>query len=135
MLKLGLQNPCLDCIQSAVISFYFVAILLQLAMVAQHANLSRDHWVVCRNRSRLPASAQVLSRIEAESTRHTHRPRLPPAILSSRKVGRPVSLTSVFDHKQLVSLRELQDGIHVRHLAVQVYGDNPCDRTSRLLVQ
>src|SRR6267378_861865 len=134
MLELGLQNPCLDCIQSAVISFYFVAILLQLAMVAQHANHSRECGIVCRNCSRLPASAQVLSRIETESSRHTQRPRLPPAILPSRKVGCPVSLTSVFDYKQLVSLRELQDGIHVRHLAVQVHRNNPGDGTPRLPV-
>src|SRR5258708_36620738 len=95
-----------------------MTVLLRLAMVAKHANFSCDLWIVCGDYPSLPASTQVLSRIEAESSRNAHRPPFLPAMLFSGIVGRPVSLTSILNHQQVLSFREPQDGVHVRHLPV-----------------
>ena len=135
VLEFGPENPSLDRIQPAVIPFDFVVIFLCLAVVSQHPNPFGQYPIVRRNRSSLPASTQVFSRIEAERSRPAHGACSNPTILPRGKVFSAVSLASVFDHKQVVSIRELQDGIHVRHLAIEVYWNDRGDGTSGLLVQ
>src|SRR5712664_2820226 len=109
MRELGPQDPGLDRIQPAVVSLDFVIILSHLSVVAQHANLFCERSITRRNRSRLSTSAQVFSRIKAESGCMTNRASLSPPILLLRKIFSPVSLAGVFDHDQAVLPRELED--------------------------
>ena len=102
--KLNSQNACLDCIQSSVVPFHLVVVLLRLAMVPQHAHFA-GHLVIVRcNGARFSACSQVLARIKTEGSRTAHRPSLLPTILFPRKVFRPMGLAGIFKHDQVVPL-------------------------------
>ena len=135
MLELQSQDAGLNRIQPAVVSFEFVIILLRLPVVAQHPDFLCKLFIVGRNRARFSASAQVFSWIEAKCGRAAHRASPLPTILLLRKVFCTVGLASIFDDDQVVSLGKLKDGTHVRHLAVQVHGNDSCNRSSRLFVE
>src|SRR5258708_999078 len=133
--EFGAEDSRLNSIQATVVPLQVVIILLRLAVVAQHPDTSRDFFIVSGHRAGFSACTQVFSWIETESSGAPHRTSLSPPLLFARKILCAVSLTSVFDHKQVVSFREFQDGIHVRHLAVQMHGNDRCDRASSLPVQ
>src|SRR2546422_6848230 len=124
MTKFPPQDTRLHCIEPAVVPLDVVEVFAGLAVVAQHPNSSGDPPIVCSTRARFSTRAQVFSRIEAEASRAAHRAGPHPTILLAGKIFSPVSLASVFNHDQVVSFRELQDGIHVRRKAVQVHGDD-----------
>src|SRR5260370_2191918 len=105
--KLHGQDSCLDGIESAVIPFDIVEILLRLAMFTQHSDLARHLFIVCCHRSGFATGAKVLSRVKAEGSGTAHRPRFPPTALSFGKVFRAMGLASVFDHDQVVSFCEI----------------------------
>src|SRR5260370_9467800 len=70
--QFGCQNSRLDRIQAAVIAFDIVIILASLAVVAQHAHLAREYFVIGRDRTCLAARSQILSRVEAKSSGSAH---------------------------------------------------------------
>src|ERR1035438_8695525 len=75
---------------------------------------------------------EILARIEAECGRPPHRPSLPPAPFSFRKVLSAMSLTGVLHNRQMIPACELQDGIHIRGLTVKVHRNDRCDASAGL---
>src|SRR6266496_3028733 len=61
------EQSGLKSIETPVVAFHNVVILLILTMVAKNANMLRDGFIIRRNRSGFTASAKVLPGIEAES--------------------------------------------------------------------
>ena len=119
--QLDVQNAGLDGVQTAVIAFHFVMVFLALAVIAQHADMSGDVFGVRDHGAGFPAGAQVFSRIEAECRGNAHGAGFFPAVQFLGKVFRAMGLAGVFDDVQPILGGNLQDGIHVRHLAVKMH--------------
>src|SRR5437867_554620 len=126
MTKLHPQDASLDGVEPAVVPLDVVEVFPRLAVIAEHLAAPRQLLVVGGDRSRLSTGAQVFSRIEAECRGAAHRPGLAPAVLLLRKVLRTVRLAGVLDDDEVVLGRQLQDGVHVGHLPVQVHRDDRC---------
>src|SRR6202035_5534804 len=126
-LEFCVQQPSLKCVQSAVVAFNVVVILLGLAMVAQHADFLCEAGIVGGHRASFAAGPQVLSRIEAEGCRAAHRSGLHPAILLARKIFGSVSLAGVLDYEETEPLRQFLNRIHVDGLSVEVDRNDGCD--------
>src|ERR1700676_4554895 len=56
--KLDREDSRLDRIETSVVTLYVVVILLRLSVIAQHANLASDLFIVCCDRSGLTACPQ-----------------------------------------------------------------------------
>ena len=117
MPELDAQDSGLNGIQSAVVPFHIVIVLLGLAVIAKHPDFASDITVVGRDGARFAAGSQVLARIEAEGRGAAHRSGLHPAILPLGKILRAVGLAGIFHHSQAEALGKVQDGIHIRRLA------------------
>src|SRR6266478_9215604 len=104
-------------------------------MVAQHSDSFRDRLVVGGHCAGFSARSQILSWVKAEGSRSAHGTSFSPPVLFSGKILCAMSLASVFDDDQPVSLCELENGIHVGGLAVQVHRNDGCDGPSCVLVQ
>src|SRR5437879_3884163 len=97
--EFGLQDTRLDRIEPAIVSFDLVAILLRLAMVAQHTNLFCKGCIVGGNRAGFSTCAEILARIEAESSGMADRTDTAPTTLLMGKVLGSVCLAGIFDHQ------------------------------------
>src|SRR6516164_3258512 len=62
------QPASLNGIQSTVVTFEIVVILLRLAVIADHLHAQSHGFIVCGNGSGLTASPEILSWVEAESS-------------------------------------------------------------------
>src|SRR5208337_2286098 len=98
MPELHAQYPGLDRIEPSVVSFDIVVILLSLAVVADHAALAGNFFIVGGYGAGLAASTQVFARIEAESARGPDRSGLFPAFCAFGVIFGPMRLAGVFDH-------------------------------------
>ena len=125
-----MQQACLNRIQPAVVAFHVVIVLRGLAVVAQHLHGLRDGGIVRGGRARFAAGSQVFPRIKAEGRGSSHRSRLHPAVVLSRKIFGAVRLAGVLNHDQTVALRQFQNRIHVGHLPVQMDRNDGRDRAS-----
>src|SRR2546426_6452262 len=124
MSKFRAQYTCLDGIESAVVPFDVVEVFLRLAVVAEHLAAPRQSLVVGGDGTRFAAGTQILAGVEAERRGMTHYSGLAPAVLLLREVLCAVRLAGVLDDDQVIPGRQLEDGVHVGHLPVQVYGDD-----------
>ncbi len=86
--------------------------------VAQHADRPRVLGIVGDDHPALAVRAKVLSGIEAEAAHVSQAPGPTPFVLGT------VRLTGIFDHHQAVPPGDLQDGVHVSRLAVEVHRDD-----------
>src|ERR1700727_1490451 len=123
MFEFDVQKPSLDRVQSAVIAFDVVIVLLGLAVIAKHTHAGRDGGIVRGGCTSFPACPKILAWVKAESGRVAHRPGLLPAVLPSRKVLRTVCLAGILDNKNAILVRQLKNSVHVSHLAIEMHGD------------
>src|SRR5579864_7205149 len=100
MREFRVQDPRLDRIQSAVIPLHIVVVLLRLPMIADHADLGGECFVIGGHRSGFAAGAQVLSWIKAEGRRSSHGASFEPAIVLSREVFCAMGLARVLYNDQ-----------------------------------
>src|SRR5439155_2441031 len=133
MLELDAQNARLDRVEPPVVALDVVIILLRLAVIPEHTNLTRERLVVRGHGASFAAGAQVLARIEAERGRAAERASLAPPIFLFREVFCTVRLAGVFDDNEVVSGGQLEDGVHVGHLPVQMHGNECRHRAARAL--
>src|SRR5436305_2674124 len=89
-------------------------------MIADHLYLLRQARIVRSDCARLPTGPQILAWIKAECRRPAHRAGLHPAIALTGKIFSAVGLAGVFNHDEIVLLRNLQNRIHVGNLAITV---------------
>src|SRR5579864_2891454 len=115
------QDPRLNRVETSVVSFHVVIILLGLAVVAQHPDLARKLLVVRGDGSGFSTRPQILSWIKAERRRLAHRPGLFPTAVFLRVVFRPMRLACVLNDDEIKVPGKLQDGIHVGRLTVEVH--------------
>src|SRR5207245_7369006 len=115
------QESGLDCIQPPVIAFDVVVVLHCLSMIADHLYLLRQARIVRSDCARLPTGPQILAWVKAECRRPAHRAGLHPAIALAGKIFSAVGLAGVFDHDEIVLLRNLKNRIHVGSLAIKMY--------------
>src|SRR5713101_2576605 len=130
MLKFYMKESRLNGVQAPVIAFDIVIVLLRLAVIADHANLGSERFVIGRDCSRFSASAKVLARIKTECRGAADRASGQPAILFAGEVLRSVGLTGIFDHDEIEAVRKFKDGVHVGHLPVEMDGNDSCDWAS-----
>ena len=123
-----MQQSALHRVQPAVVTFHVVVVLLRLAVLANHFDLRRDCSVIGRHRAAFAERAEVLARIKAERGGMTHGAGLHPAVQLAGEVLRTVRLAGIFNHLQPVLAGQPQDGIHVRHLTIQMDRDDRGDR-------
>src|SRR6266852_9532331 len=100
MLKFYVKEARLNGVQSSVIAFHVVVVLLSLAMIANHADPGAKSIVVRRDRPRFAAGTQVLAGIEAESGGPAHRAGDEPAVVFAREVLCAMRLASIFHHNE-----------------------------------
>src|SRR6266478_1512397 len=79
--KFDREPASLDRIQSTVVTFDIVVILLGLAVVAYHLHAFCHRFVIGGDGPGFSARAQILPRIEAKSCRFAHGTSTPPGIL------------------------------------------------------
>ena len=84
-------------------------------MIAQHTHLARQIGIIGGNHTPFAISPKILGEIEAESAKVTHATRFPSLII------RPVCLAGVFDNDQVVLAGDLEQGIHIGALPVEMY--------------
>src|SRR5262245_30992467 len=131
--KLDSEKTCLDGVKAPVVTLEIVDILLRLPVIADHPYHARDIFIVSGDGARLAACPQVLPRIKAERSRVSHRAGTTPEALTSaciavsREILRSVRLACVLDNEQIPALGDLQDGIHVSHLAIKMNGNDRLD--------
>src|SRR6266567_1040389 len=89
-------------------------------MIADHLYLLRQARIVRSDCARLPTGPQILPGIKAECRRPAHRAGLHPAIALAGKIFSAVGLASVFNHDEIVLLRDFQNRIHVGSLAIKM---------------
>src|SRR6266550_2396126 len=105
-------------------------ILVLLAPVAQDAEGARVLGTIRHHHSALAVSAQILTRIKTETAQVADAPNSAPLVLSAMSLGR------VFDDNQIVTPCDLQNGIHVGRLPVEMNGhDRFCAFGDRALDQ
>src|SRR2546426_1384901 len=97
-----------------VVAHEHMVVLRPLAMVPEEAADLGDLRVVGKNHPALPGR-HVLRWIERETRGVPEVPRLLPVVLS------PVSLARVFEHDEVVRLRDLVDRLHLSGLAIEVH--------------
>ena len=114
------QESGLDCIQPAVIPFYIVVVLHGLAVIADHLYFLCQPGIVCCDCACLSTCPQVLPGIKAECRRLAHGAGLHPLIPLAGKVLCAVGLAGIFNHDEIVLLRNLQNRIHVSSLSVKM---------------
>ena len=123
--KLDAQHTGLDRIEPAVEPLDVVVVLLRLPVVAEHSALVGHPVIIGGDCSGLAARTQVLPGIKAERGGMAHRACLAPPAFLFREVFCTVRLAGVFDDNEVVSGGQLEDGVHVGHLPVQMHG-NEC---------
>ena len=104
-------------------------------MVAQHLAVPRQSLVIGGDGSRFTDGAEILSGIEAEGRGVAHRPGLAPAALLLREVPGAMRLAGILDDDEVVPGRQVEDGIHVGHLPVEMRGDDCRHRAASALAQ
>ena len=116
--KLGCQKRGLHFIQPAVMALIDMVVLVIRTVIAQGPDFIRQVFVVRDHSPRIPQGPQILPGIEREACRVAKG----TDFLSF--VQCPVGLSAVFHHKQAVSCRKLQNGVHIAGLSVKVHGHN-----------
>src|SRR5260370_9133216 len=99
-------------------------------MVAQHPDHFLNSFVMGGHCARFSTRTQILSWVKTEGSSSAHGTRFFPSVPCSRKIFSAVSLASVFDHDQAVSLCELKNPVHVCCLTVYVHRNDVCDMPS-----
>ena len=112
--KLDLEDGCLQGIQPAVEAGELMPVSLLRAMQADHAAPSGQIGIVGQQRSPVSAGAQMLGRIEAETTDIAQGPGALSPIAGSHGLG------GVFDDPQLSLPGKGQDGLHIGGMAKEV---------------
>ena len=102
-------------------------VLFGLAVIADHAHLAGDFLVIGGGGTGFAAGAKIFAGVEAESRNLADGAGLAPAVFLLGEIFRAVGLAGIFDDDELVAIRQLQDGIHVGNLAVQMYGNDGGD--------
>src|SRR6266404_4698038 len=97
-----------------------MVVLHGLAVIADHLYFLCQPGIVRRDRACLSTGPQILAWVKAECCRPAHRAGLHPAIALAGKIFSAVGLTSVFDHDEIVLLRNLQNRIHIGSLAIKM---------------
>src|SRR5271165_7691485 len=96
MTQLYGEKARLQGIKATVVALNIVIILLGLAMIADHAHLAGDFFVIGGGCSGFAASPEILARVEAESTDLPDGAGFAPAIFFLREIFRAVSLAGIF---------------------------------------
>src|SRR6266478_551963 len=120
MRELGPENPGLDGIQPPVVTLYFVVVLLELAVISQHAYALGQPLIVSGYGSSLSAGPEILPRIKTERGRMAYRSGFHPAILLPGEVLGSMCLASILDHAEVVFPGQFHNRVHVGHLPIEV---------------
>src|SRR5579871_3399923 len=91
-------------------------VFLLRSPIAEHAHASGKAGIFRDYHAAFAIRAQVLARIKAEAAHVTQ----PAHSLSL--ICRAMSLRSIFNHPEVVLARNFENWVHVRGLAVEVYG-------------
>jgi hypothetical protein len=117
MPKLRAQNRGVEGIEPFIPSFDDVNALRLLTETAEQANSLRELFVVRRDGAAVAEGAGILARVEAERGETAECSDTAPL------VPRSVRLAGVLDERDTAGFAQLEEGIEIRRLAVQVHGD------------
>ena len=115
MTELDPQHRALDPLHPIVEPLEGMVILPLLAPVAQHADPLGEVLVVGDHHAALAAGPEVLPGIEAEAAHVADGAHAPALVL------RAVGLGSIFDDDEVMAAGDVQDGVEIRGLAMQVH--------------
>jgi hypothetical protein len=102
------QNPSLNSIHPEVETASHVAVLLRLAPVAQHRNLTCQRLVIGDHHPSLAVGAKVFPWVEAETSQIAAASNPTPAVPCAMCLGR------VLNHAQTVATSYSKDRLHIR---------------------
>ncbi len=85
-------------VQTSVVAFDVVVVLLCLAMIPHHLYLVGEIGIVGGDGPGFAAGAQIFPRVKTERGCASHGARLHPAIVFAGKIFGAVCLASVFNH-------------------------------------
>ena len=88
-------------------------------------------FIVCGDGAAFSASSKILAGIKAEGRGHSDRAGTFPPVILLGEILRAVRLAGIFNHEQVVFLRQFQDWIHVGRLPVQMHGNDASDAPLR----
>src|SRR6266403_2135353 len=120
MWELHGEDTALNAFEAQVIGGKVVFVLLDRAVISQHAHLYRQLGVVRGDRAAFTASAKVLAGIKAETCGIAKRTCAAPLVLCS------VRLAGILNYWEIMPSGDGIDGVYVRWLAIEV------DRNDRL---
>jgi hypothetical protein len=120
------QHRALQAFHAVIETFEHVVILAPLSLIAEYPHDLGMVCVIGDDHTALAIRSQVLAGIEAEAGEVTHGARAAAFIFGA------VRLSCIFDYHEAVPSRDLEDGIHVGRLTIEMYWDNGagtrCDR-------
>jgi hypothetical protein len=116
--QLGSENSCLEPVHALAESNFFMLILGRAPVIAQLTHLCQQSFIVASHRACIAVSAQVLTRIKAE-TRQVANAATSLSIVLSR-----VRLCRVFDQPQVMALCDLAQRPHLCRLAIKMDWEN-----------
>src|SRR5215212_9617814 len=85
-------------------------------MVAEASQACRDLIVACSKNPTITSAAEILRRIETEASDQTHRARAPSIMSRANRLRR------IFNHGYSMTPSKIEQGIHLRALAVDMDG-------------
>ena len=112
------QHCRLNGIQAEIPAHNLVVILGTVAVVAQEFDPVGQFRIVAHHHHPVADSPQILGGEKAKAAQMSHRTGPPPPVF------RADCLRCVLDNAQSMCLGNGHDGIHIRHLAIQMHGDN-----------
>src|SRR5665647_2465374 len=113
--QLGPQYSGLQGVHPLAVAHVVVAVLLRAAVVGHHGAPAGQLLVVCGYHSGVAVGPQVLAGVEAEAGGRPNAAHLAALVL------RAVGLAGVLQNRQTMEVGDLQNGVHVHRLAVQVH--------------
>src|SRR5690606_1670533 len=116
--KLDRKDGSLDSVQPTIAALELVIVLVDTAMVGDHAALPRQSFIIARDGSAIAIGAQVLSRIETE------RSSMPDGTDTPALVFGAMRLRAVFDKLQARLMGHFHERIHVTWMAVEMDRDD-----------
>src|SRR5436190_20547423 len=104
----------LNRIHPAIPADYSVMIFPCLPMVAEHSNLVREPKAVCDHGASFSKCAEIFPGIKTEATDFANRPSASILVFCAVRLG------GVFNYGETMLLTELENRVHISHLAKEM---------------
>src|SRR5215510_11155869 len=116
--QLHAQHRRVQAIEAAADAFHLVDIFVQPTVVGPHPDPANHVFVLAHDSPGIAVRAEVLAWVKTEARRMSERAHALTA------PGRAMCLGGILDYFQIVSASDLENGVHVARLTVEMNGND-----------